>query len=975
MSMVVQHSLSAMFTERQLKITGAKRSKSAEKLASGYRVNRAADDAAGLAISEKMRKQIRGLTQASANLQDGVSLSQVADGALSEVHDMLHRVNELAIKAANGTMSSDDRKYINEEVQALKREMNRVFKTTKFNEVEIFRTLDTIYNPDVEGFPTDMGVFHAGNGGVGGLEFENVRYSIAELQEAGLKIDDAGKATEDFETEFRLWDGESVKLTMKAGQGLESAVRNYTWRAEPQGIYINDKLAAEWSDILVDGQKDKIKSMSSMPVGDYSFSYHGMDITFSVDDTLNISEMQERINGDDEILPATWDVSVGSSHSTKSSDIIEAVQNIRITEANKDVIDHTFVLVADENGLAVKDTSNGNQTAYVTWNTFKDSNLASRQDENGNEIHTNGGYPVVDWGTSSGTTGESSITFDADATYHFVSPDDNVKIEFDFKLADCASLDEVMNALNGAKLTDKAPVVAGSLSGTNEGYGSIGVYSGTIRNTFDVQRHFGRNFDHKSSTLTGDVSIERKTVSGQPSAADRPGENGEYEDGTHEILRRFANRVLDSENAESPAAPSAIYIIPEKYTDYSYDENGDKIPETDEYGNPLTDGSGNPVYKTEEYVRWHYVRESDVKCTNTYTNTYDATDTWTQKVTYTFDGTFAGKDLNEINKAQQETYSRSLTQTQKETYVFNRKEISEVDLSALSPEIRQFIEDNPGFLENPDAAFSGSVTIDGQEVTIRRSGSYDMSVLAENGRTRDISTTYGNYSTVEGSIGEETLIGIGTASFNNLSFHDDQGKKPYALSYSLNLDVARLLTQTTGTVKVSDITFKAAGYGSRDFKPTENNTSIREAEYSNVEVNEVRFEIPPRKLIIQSGADSNDQIEMTWSPLNLYAIGLSNTKTLTMEQAERAIDQTAKALKVISDTRERFGAYQNRFEHAIKMTDNTVENTTYAESRIRDTDMAKEMMKYSNIDIIAQAGQAMLAQANQSNRGVLTLLS
>ena len=89
MSMVVQHSLSAMFTERQLKITGAKRSKSAEKLASGYRVNRAADDAAGLAISEKMRKQIRGLTQASANLQDGVSLSQVADGALSEVHDMI----------------------------------------------------------------------------------------------------------------------------------------------------------------------------------------------------------------------------------------------------------------------------------------------------------------------------------------------------------------------------------------------------------------------------------------------------------------------------------------------------------------------------------------------------------------------------------------------------------------------------------------------------------------------------------------------------------------------------------------------------------------------------------------------------------------------------------------------------------------------------------------------------------------------
>ena len=221
MSMVVQHNLTAMFTNRQLKITGGKRSKSAEKLASGYRVNRAADDAAGLSISEKMRKQIRGLTQASANLQDGVSLAQVADGALAEVHEMIHRINELAVKAANGTMSLDDRDCINDEVQALKREMSRVFKTTKFNDLEIFRTVDTIYNPEIEGYPTDMGVFHKGNGDIGGLEFNNVRYSIAELQEVGLLIDDDGIATQDFEVEFNLWDGEKVKLKMGAGQSRD----------------------------------------------------------------------------------------------------------------------------------------------------------------------------------------------------------------------------------------------------------------------------------------------------------------------------------------------------------------------------------------------------------------------------------------------------------------------------------------------------------------------------------------------------------------------------------------------------------------------------------------------------------------------------------------------------------------------------------------------------------------------------------
>ena len=172
--MVVQHNIAAINSNGQLGITTKVKAKSSEKLSSGYRINRAADDAAGLAISEKMRRQIRGLTQASENLQDGVSLAQVADGALNEVHDMLHRVNELSVKAANGTLSSVDRKYINQEVQALKREMNRVFKTTKFNEVEIFKTVDIIYNPEITDYPTDMGIFHKGNGGIGGLEFENV---------------------------------------------------------------------------------------------------------------------------------------------------------------------------------------------------------------------------------------------------------------------------------------------------------------------------------------------------------------------------------------------------------------------------------------------------------------------------------------------------------------------------------------------------------------------------------------------------------------------------------------------------------------------------------------------------------------------------------------------------------------------------------------------------------------------------------
>ena len=132
--MVVQHNLTAMNSNRMLGITTSAQAKSTEKLSSGYKINRAADDAAGLSISEKMRRQIRGLTQASLNAEDGISMVQTAEGALNEVQDMLQRMNELAVKGENGTLTSADRSYIASEVSQLMSEIDRVKETTTFNE-------------------------------------------------------------------------------------------------------------------------------------------------------------------------------------------------------------------------------------------------------------------------------------------------------------------------------------------------------------------------------------------------------------------------------------------------------------------------------------------------------------------------------------------------------------------------------------------------------------------------------------------------------------------------------------------------------------------------------------------------------------------------------------------------------------------------------------------------------------------------
>jgi len=172
--MVVQHNLTAMNSNRMLGLTTKTQAKSTEKLSSGYKINRAADDAAGLAISEKMRRQVRGLTQASANAQDGISAVQTAEGALNEVHDMLQRMNELAVKSANGTNQNEDKNYIQAEVANLITEIDRVAATTTFNEKALLNGTFT----DV-----DLQV------GAESATDNQIKLTIASMDASGLGID------------------------------------------------------------------------------------------------------------------------------------------------------------------------------------------------------------------------------------------------------------------------------------------------------------------------------------------------------------------------------------------------------------------------------------------------------------------------------------------------------------------------------------------------------------------------------------------------------------------------------------------------------------------------------------------------------------------------------------------------------------------------------------------------------------------
>ena len=227
--MVVQHNITAMNANRMLGVTTTGQAKSTEKLSSGYKINRAADDAAGLSISEKMRKQIRGLSQASDNAEDGISCVQTAEGALTEVHSMLQRMNELAVKAGNGTMSEDDRQNVQDEIDQLVDEIDRVSETTKFNETYLLKGDDTgakTYSASYK-TPVTNDIGYAANKTAGDLvwyaEGGTTKLTLDELKSDYLEV------------------GTDGKVALKKGKKLYTEAANTT---NEYGAQLNDKIAA-----------------------------------------------------------------------------------------------------------------------------------------------------------------------------------------------------------------------------------------------------------------------------------------------------------------------------------------------------------------------------------------------------------------------------------------------------------------------------------------------------------------------------------------------------------------------------------------------------------------------------------------------------------------------------------------------------------------------------------------------------------
>lgn len=750
--MVIKHNMNAMNAQRQYGIVADSVSKSTEKLSSGYKINRAADDAAGLAISEKMRKQIRGLDRASVNAEDGISCVQTAEGAMNEVQDMLQRMNELCVQAANGTNSVTDRQYIQDEIDQLISEIDRVSETTKFNEI----------------------------------------YLLNGDEKVGIKKEYITSYTTTY-----------IRNTVNYG---EYPLPYHVTYEGTNNLYIasNEILSANHSGKPYDAstirQGDDITQYMEYFVGEPNVANASLDIdkyVAFIGVTLN-SDITTGDNGKVNSLLAT------TSEADRKKFDLSTNGSDSIIRANKDL----FIYNVSNDSLTRVNTGS-EMTVYLNDNgTMKDE------------------YRLVD--ILCGKEAEISGIGDMEPHVYYGGPCSS-KWE---KTTICCVLppSATNNTLYVGNITEGTDITKWNVDGEYIAQHLDQTYAGTDY-TFDD--YFSISADGSRFTLNKPIIMYYSESSFYNAVIECNNVGVEMDfDGTSG-LQGIVFNVLGQQFASGHNIKNTI-----EFPGYFLKQLiGNKHP----YSQPLG----------HDYQFVNSILTSAVD--------------WYEKYP-------AGTS----DRVKEEILAGA-------TFYWND----------------EYIQIKTGKSQLYDA--------DGNEVSAIALNKY----FDENGKY-----TGGLFSSSQATPLDE----VKNVGDNSIELYTYQTYREYYDDLELNLHVGAE-SDRTNKIGIDISSFNVASLG----------------------------------------------IEMLAS----QHIGIVDN---TGDKATDAIDVVAKALEMVSRERSNLGAIQNRLEHTIKNLDNVVENTTAAESQIRDTDMAEEMVKYSNNNILQQAGQSMLAQANQSNQGVLSLI-
>ncbi len=843
--MRINNNLMAMNTHRQLGINSEAGAKSIEKLSSGYRINRAGDDAAGLAISEKMRGQIRGLNQASRNSQDAISLVQTAEGALNESQAILQRMRELAVQSANDTNESEDRDAIQNEIDQLTSELNRISETTEFNK----KTL-------LDGSLSSTAAAKVVDDADGNYDAGDV---FADADAVTLSDDVANgayKVTVTNNVIQELGDNQSSVLTggtasvSEAVPGADSSLDEGSYEVviattadAKSGTYAGAD--ADATSLLAGGTADvSVDATSDLANGDYDIvvnKYTDEEVlaidTGGISDVQNVDategaytvETAAATTGADNAGTAVADGIISNIQIADDSTYAHADGNqITITESEADETDgtvtYTFALAGSAaESIDVDLTAASGATTIQLGDFSFDVDLASlwASDATGDAAA----------GTYDGSTIDLSITNQVTVTQ--VATGDAVVQT----VADAADSNDLAFAFaDGGDLTLDVTDSGGEFVRGN-------TYNTNISYTDTYEVSLVANGAGAPADGAGDFIFTEDDLGSDPTIVN----NIQVGDASNGVL-------IDLDAAGLAAVADGDYVVDVNVTsDAETTATLQSADGTASYGSMVISGATAAVEFGSTNIAFTNDGALVGESGSVYFSIKDSADDYQITVEYDAanDGTFESTPVN----------SQSFTRG------------DSVELGST------------GITIDTDAAVA-----DGDEDTIIvTDGTGDQSVSMQIGA---------NYA-------QSISIGINDMGADALGVSSDAGGDTSVTIDGTNYDIAFKTTETV------------------------------EADGS----------------VSEFSLDIGDH-----------------------EKATAAIEVINNALTTISDERAKLGAIQNRLEHTIKNLDTSAENLQASESRIRDVDMAKEMMEFTKNNILQQAAQSMLAQANQAPQGVLQLL-
>jgi flagellin len=815
----VNHNLPSIQAYNALTATNNALQRSIQKLSTGLRINGAADDAAGLAISEKMRAQIKGLDRASANSQDGISMIQTAEGALSETHSILQRMRELSVQAANDTLTQEDRSFIQLEVDQLKEEISRIASTTQFNKKKL---LD----------------------GSAAVLWSSDQLATKALVRGGMRqVDQFGQKA--------AVEG-NFKISINASPGRAQIQKSDIFKIKHKNVIMNVQLDTNNGIQAVE--------VDNLPAGQY-----------------NIYQMQA----------TDASAHIGGTYGISKADFNSAF-SIDVTKIKAGTLDNTNILLE----VIQVNSGQGTVTFRAQVNTLSiDGVVRSYTDEN-MVVSVDGvksGYDKLGFTFNVGGAAALALTRSSYAAAFDVG--DKIVINLTADQATSVTAD-------GKKATaQKATniVVSASVNPTwpnawyaNEGKLSAGA---AITNTYtiDVAKVNNKDVQFKNFYLNT--------------------ANGTVYDGNIIITFNTALGQVDADEKKLRASFEAAYI--------------------------------------------GQVAKGDVKLR-------DIDKFWDAN------GVFLLDDPKQITIYQGDGTKTSITLYATDTLEDVRGKLNDAVANGLG---------QSQYVKTPGAEFVSFVESD----TIGKNGG----VVRKGNQIND------NPMSVAGTLVIRSLI-AGEAGELNFSGNED-------LIKALSLNVIQESKESTYAVTVTDahngknIASSVKITGNVLYGVVNPNVDVEFDKMADMDVewNTVtkKFDLSAKTgtydtilhladntTVFQIGANQGEDMGIDMGDMSAHALGVDNVLVTDRESAARSITMIDNAIGKVSTQRAKFGAYQNRLEHTITNLTTASANTTASESRIRDADMAKEMVEFTKLNILSQAGNSMLSQANQLPQNVLSLL-